>query len=97
MIGGRARLPSEPGDPVLLHSDQAGTDPLAADIAPGGRLDGLLGALEQAVPPGSPLGAAVCVAFAVHVVPAMAGDDDDRSERCQLVRELMQVAAPLAH
>jgi hypothetical protein len=56
------RLPSEPGDPVLLHSDQAGTDPLAADIAPGGRLDGLLGALEQAVPPGSPLGAAVCVA-----------------------------------
>ncbi|MGA9309277.1 MAG: DUF6049 family protein [Pseudonocardiaceae bacterium] len=56
------RLPSEPGDPVLLHSDRAGTDPLAADIAPGGRLDGLLGALEQAVPPGSPLGAAVCVA-----------------------------------
>jgi hypothetical protein len=56
------RLPSEPSDPVLLHSDRAGTDPLAADIAPGGRLDGLLGALEQAVPPGSPLGAAVCVA-----------------------------------
>jgi hypothetical protein len=57
-----ARLPTEPGDPVLIHSDRAGTDPLAADIAPGGRLDGLLGALEQAVPPGSPLGAAVCVA-----------------------------------
>ncbi|PZS40812.1 MAG: hypothetical protein DLM62_00890 [Pseudonocardiales bacterium] len=56
------RLPSEPGDPIRLHSDRAGTDPLAADIAPGGRLDGLLGALEQAVPPGSPLGAAVCVA-----------------------------------
>ncbi|MFN2477939.1 MAG: DUF6049 family protein [Pseudonocardiaceae bacterium] len=56
------RLPSEPGEPVLLHSDRAGTDPLAADIAPGGRLDGLLGALEQAVPAGSPLGAAVCVA-----------------------------------
>ena len=56
------RLPSEPSDPVLLHSDRAGTDPLAADIAPGGRLDGLLGALEQAVPLGSPLGAAVCVA-----------------------------------
>ncbi|PZS35845.1 MAG: hypothetical protein DLM61_01315 [Pseudonocardiales bacterium] len=57
-----ARLPTEPGDPVLIHSDHAGMDPLAADIAPGGRLDGLLGALEQAVPPGSPLGAAVCVA-----------------------------------
>lgn len=57
-----ALLPTEPGGPVLIHSDRAGTDPLAADIAPGGRLDGLLGALEQAVPPGSPLGAAVCVA-----------------------------------
>ncbi|MGH3783243.1 MAG: DUF6049 family protein [Pseudonocardiaceae bacterium] len=57
-----ARIPSEPGEPVLIHSDRAGTDPLAADISPGGRLDGLLGALEQAVPPGSPLGAAVCVA-----------------------------------
>ncbi|MDQ2882964.1 MAG: DUF6049 family protein [Actinomycetota bacterium] len=57
-----ARIPSEPGEPILIHSDRAGTDPLAADVAPGGRLDGLLGALEQAVPPGSPLGAAVCVA-----------------------------------
>ncbi len=56
------RLPTGPGEPILVHSDRAGTDPLAADIAPGGRLDGLLGALEQAVPPGSPLGAAVCVA-----------------------------------
>ncbi|HWR49288.1 MAG TPA: DUF6049 family protein [Pseudonocardiaceae bacterium] len=55
-------LPTGPGEPILVHSDRAGTDPLAADIAPGGRLDGLLGALEQAVPPGSPLGAAVCVA-----------------------------------
>lgn len=56
------RLPSGPGEPILVHSDQAGTDPLAADIAPGGRLDGVLGALEQEVPPGSPLAAAVCVA-----------------------------------
>ena len=56
------RLPTGPGEPILVHSDRAGTDPLAADIAPGGRLDGLLGALEQVVPPGSPLGAAVCVA-----------------------------------
>ncbi|MGH3853994.1 MAG: DUF6049 family protein [Pseudonocardiaceae bacterium] len=56
------RLPTGPGEPILLHSDRAGTDPLAADIAPGGRLDGLLGALEQTVPPGSALGSAVCVA-----------------------------------
>lgn len=56
------RLPTGPGEPILLRSDRAGTDPLAAEIAPGGRLDGLLGALEQAVPPGSPLAAAVCVA-----------------------------------
>ncbi|MGH3867771.1 MAG: DUF6049 family protein [Pseudonocardiaceae bacterium] len=56
------RLPTGPGEPMLVRSDRAGTDPLAAEIAPGGRLDGLLGALEQMVPPGSPLGAAVCVA-----------------------------------
>lgn len=57
-----ARLPTGPGEPILIHSDQIGTDPIATEIAPGGRLDGLLGALEQAVPPGSPLAAAVCVA-----------------------------------
>jgi hypothetical protein len=62
LVATPARIPSEPGAPVLIHSDRAGTDPLAADVAPGGRLDGLLGALEQALPPGSPLGAAVCVA-----------------------------------
>jgi len=56
------RLPTGPSEPLLVHSDRAGTDPLAADVAPGGRLDGLLGALEQVVPQGSPLGAAVCVA-----------------------------------
>jgi Family of unknown function (DUF6049) len=56
------RIPTGPGEPILIHSDQPGTDPVAAEIAPGGRLDGLLGALEQVVPPGSPLGAAVCVA-----------------------------------
>ncbi len=57
-----AQLPTGPGEPIMLHSDRAGTDPLAAEITPGGRLDGLLGALEQMVPPGSPLAAAVCVA-----------------------------------
>lgn len=56
------RVPTAPGEPILLRSDRPGTDPLAAEVAPGGRLDGLLGALEQEVPPGSPLGAAVCVA-----------------------------------
>ncbi|HEX6402651.1 MAG TPA: DUF6049 family protein [Pseudonocardiaceae bacterium] len=56
------RLPTGPGEPILIRSDRAGADSLAAEIAPGGRLDGLLGALEQAVPPGSPLAAAVCVA-----------------------------------
>lgn len=57
-----ALVPTAPGEPVLLRSDRIGTDPLAAEIAPGGRLDGLLGALEQALPPGSPLAPAVCVA-----------------------------------
>jgi hypothetical protein len=56
------RVPTGPGEPILIRSDQAGMDPVAAEIAPGGRLDGLLGAFEQEVPPGSPLGAAVCVA-----------------------------------
>ncbi len=58
-----ARLPTGPGEPILIRSDRAGTDPVAADIAPGGRLDGVLGALEQVVPPGSALAAAVCVAI----------------------------------
>ncbi|MBV9729915.1 MAG: hypothetical protein JO309_11030 [Pseudonocardiales bacterium] len=62
LAGAPERLPTGPGEPMLVFSDRAGTDPLAADIAPGGRLDGLLGALQQAIPPGSPLGAAVCVA-----------------------------------
>ncbi len=56
------RVPTPPGEPILLRSDRAGFDPVAAEITPGGRLDGLLGALEQGVPPGSPLGAALCVA-----------------------------------
>ncbi|MGH3696020.1 MAG: DUF6049 family protein [Pseudonocardiaceae bacterium] len=56
------RVPTAPGEPILIRSDRAGFDPVAAEVAPGGRLEGLLGALEQEVPPGSPLGAAVCVA-----------------------------------
>ncbi|MGH3873823.1 MAG: DUF6049 family protein [Pseudonocardiaceae bacterium] len=58
-----AQVPTGPGEPILIQSDRAGTDPVAADIAPGGRLDGLLSALEQVVPPGSSLAAGVCVAI----------------------------------
>ncbi|MGH3751119.1 MAG: DUF6049 family protein [Pseudonocardiaceae bacterium] len=58
-----ARLPTGPGEPILIRGDRAAADPVAADIAAGGRLDGVLGALEQVVPPGSPLAAAVCVAI----------------------------------
>lgn len=57
-----ARALSGLGEPLLLMSPTAGTDPLAEQLAPGGRLDGLLGALEEAVPPGSPLAGALCVA-----------------------------------
>ncbi|HKR51354.1 MAG TPA: DUF6049 family protein [Pseudonocardiaceae bacterium] len=58
-----ARLPTGPGEPILIRSAQAGTDPVATDIATGGRLDGMLGALEQVLPPGSALAPAVCVAI----------------------------------
>ncbi|MGH3669199.1 MAG: DUF6049 family protein, partial [Pseudonocardiaceae bacterium] len=67
------REPTGPGEPLTLRSDRAGTDPLAAEIAPGGRLDGLLGALEQEVPPGSPLGAAVCVAVDPLLLETLTG------------------------
>jgi hypothetical protein len=68
-----ARLPTGPGEPILMRSGPSGTDPVAADIAPGGRLDGLLGALEQVVPPGSPLATAVCVAIDPALVEAVDG------------------------
>ncbi|MGH3932953.1 MAG: hypothetical protein ACRDTF_23610, partial [Pseudonocardiaceae bacterium] len=57
-----ARLPTAPGEPILLAGNDSGSDSIAVQIAPGGRLDGLVGALEQVVPPGSPLASAVCVA-----------------------------------
>jgi hypothetical protein len=56
------RALSGPGEPLLFVSPTAGTDPLAGQLASGGRLDGLLGALEEAVPPGSPLAGGLCVA-----------------------------------
>ncbi|HEX2263221.1 MAG TPA: DUF6049 family protein [Pseudonocardiaceae bacterium] len=68
-----ARLPTGPGEPILIRSDPSGADPVAADIAAGGRLDGLLGALEQVVPPGSPLAAAVCVAIDPALVETVDG------------------------
>ncbi|HEV7788598.1 MAG TPA: hypothetical protein VGP05_06270 [Pseudonocardia sp.] len=51
------RLPTGPGEPVLLGDDQ-----LAASMGHGGRLDGLLGALETAAPAGSPVREAICLA-----------------------------------
>ncbi|MGQ0776453.1 MAG: DUF6049 family protein [Pseudonocardiales bacterium] len=58
-----ARLPTGPGEPILLADNGPGPDSIAVQIAPGGRLDGLVGALEQVVPPGSSLASAVCVAI----------------------------------
>jgi hypothetical protein len=67
------QLPTGSGEPFLIRSDRAGTDPIASEVAPGGRLDGLLGALEQAVPPGSPLAAAVCVAVDPQLLETLSG------------------------
>ncbi|HEX4362357.1 MAG TPA: hypothetical protein VH141_32800 [Pseudonocardia sp.] len=51
------RLPTGPGEPVLLSDDQ-----LAGELSPGGRLDGLVGALETTAPNGSPVRSALCLA-----------------------------------
>jgi len=51
------RLPTGPGEPVLLSDDE-----LAGELSYGGRLDGLLGALETAAPRGSALRDAICLA-----------------------------------
>ena len=67
------RALSDPGEPLLLVSPTAGTDPLAEQLAPGGRLDGLLGALEEAVPPGSPLAGGLCVAVDPALPEAVQG------------------------
>ncbi|WP_028924304.1 DUF6049 family protein [Pseudonocardia acaciae] len=50
------RLPTGPGEAVVL-----GDDTLATSLAQGGRLDGLLGALETAAPAGSPMRDAICL------------------------------------
>ncbi|HTF09470.1 MAG TPA: hypothetical protein VK659_14985, partial [Asanoa sp.] len=51
------RLPTGPGESVLLGDDQ-----LAAELSQGGRLDGLLSALETGAPAGSPVRDAICLA-----------------------------------
>jgi hypothetical protein len=51
------RLPTGPGEPVLLADDQ-----LAGELSKGGRLDGLLDALETAAPVGSPVRSSICLA-----------------------------------
>ncbi|MGI9063964.1 MAG: DUF6049 family protein [Pseudonocardiaceae bacterium] len=61
LVAEPTRLLSGPGEPLLLAGRRAGTDPLAEELAPGGRLDGLLGALEEVVVPGSPLAGGLCV------------------------------------
>jgi len=59
------RLPTGPGEAVLLGGGPPGGpggDELAAELAGGGRLDGLLDALETAAPPGTATRDAVCLA-----------------------------------
>lgn len=56
------RVPTDPGRALLLSGPAGAADPLAAQLSPGGRLDRLVGALEQMAPTGSPLGLAMCVA-----------------------------------
>src|SRR5581483_8697033 len=56
------RLPTGPTDAVVLGSDDQGGDQLAAELADGGRLDGLLDALEAAAPPGSAVRDSLCLA-----------------------------------
>lgn len=51
------RLATVPGEPVLLSDDT-----LADSLAPQGRLGGLVSALAEAAPPGSPVRGATCVA-----------------------------------
>ncbi|MCD2193113.1 hypothetical protein LQ327_06885 [Actinomycetospora endophytica] len=51
------RLPVPPGAPALLADDS-----LATSFAPGGRLEGLVAALDRSAPLGSPAAASVCLA-----------------------------------
>lgn len=62
LVAEPARRLSELGEPLLLAGDTRDSERLAAQLGPGGRLDGLVRALEQVVTPGSPLASALCVA-----------------------------------
>lgn len=75
LVAEPVRLPTAPGEPALLRSDAAGTDPLLEQLAPGGRLDALVSALAELRPNG-PLAGAVCVAIdpaLLDTVSAMTG------------------------
>jgi hypothetical protein len=61
------RLPTVPGEPVILTDDG-----LATSLAPGGRLDGLVDALATHAPLGSPQRAGVCVAVDPELVETAA-------------------------
>jgi hypothetical protein len=62
------RLPTGPGEPIVLGSDGPGpngqlTDELADELTSGGRLDGLLDALDAAAPLGSAVRDSLCLAI----------------------------------
>lgn len=61
LVATPARELSGPGEPLLIAGSTPGSDPIAAQLAPGGRLDGLLRALQQVVTPGSRLAGALCI------------------------------------
>ncbi|MGE3286436.1 MAG: DUF6049 family protein [Pseudonocardia sp.] len=65
------RLPTVPGEPALLSDDT-----LASSFAPGGRLYGLVTALAERAPPGSPVRAATCVAVDAELISTAAAMSD---------------------
>jgi hypothetical protein len=74
ITGTPRRLSTVPGETTLLTDDS-----LAADLAPNGRLGGLLSALTGAAPAGSPVRQAICLAVdpdLVETVAAMRGGYD---------------------
>lgn len=76
LVAEPARRLSGPGEPMLLAGDGRGSDPVAEQLAPGGRLDGLVRALEQVVTPGSPLAGALCVVVDPALLDTVTGMAD---------------------
>ncbi|HEY2225657.1 hypothetical protein [Actinomycetospora sp.] len=62
------RLAVPPGAPPLLADDS-----LATSFAPGGRLAGLVDALDRSAPPGSPAAASVCLTVDADLLETAAG------------------------